>query len=76
MKTFIQCKTNIDEAKVFSALQVKNQFRPFLKKIKIIFGLHAVASAREDLSLDVSIITRGVSELRIQIRIRGYPQEF
>ena len=48
---------DIDEAKVISALQHKSTF--FEKKFKFLC-FHAVVRAREDFSIDVSIITVGL----------------
>ena len=50
------CMTDIDEARVISALQHKSKFNSdlFEKKFKFL-GFHAVVPTRKDLSIDVSI---------------------
>ena len=56
-----QCRTDIDEAKVISALRHKSnfEFRTFLKEKNRIFGF-SWCSTREDLSIDVSITNVGL----------------
>ena len=65
--SIIQCRADIDEAKIISALCLKSkfEFRTSLKKVQI-FGFPC-CSTREDLSIDESITNVGLILTKLRL---------